>query len=116
MRKKYLIVLVPLALLGAFVVFYHFFGNADVRTPPCVANLELLRIEKGNWMRMDDKTTNDIPTWEEIDQIISPSTLLQWSNGRPVCPDGGVYTLHRGGDLPTCSIGGPRHALPVANQ
>jgi hypothetical protein len=53
------------------------------------------------------------------DRINFPNDLMpylgHWNDGKiPPCPSGGVYTLKKVGDLPTCSLGTnitPAHVL-----
>jgi hypothetical protein len=73
----------------------------------CKDNLFSIQIFKAEWASERNKSTNDVPTWNEL----RPYFEEKWSNGIPVCPDGGSYTLNRVGEQPTCSIGGRRHSL-----
>ena len=50
------------------------------------------------WMREKVKTTNDIPTDSDI------FGTNQYLRFKPTCGLGGVYTLGRVGERPTCSI------------
>jgi hypothetical protein len=75
---------------------------------PCVNNLRQLDGAKQRWELENRKTANDVPTWEDL----RPYFPDWWTNGRPVCPEGGTYTLGRVGESPRCSIGGPEHTLP----
>ena len=70
----------------------------------CVDNLRELATCKEQWARQYGKTSNDIPTWNDI-RVFTKVTL--------VCPEGGTYTLGRLGESPTCSVGGPGHTLPA---
>src|SRR5438445_325869 len=72
----------------------------------CVDNLRNIQICKELWAANKSKTTNDIPTWDDL-QVFFPD---RWSNSIPVCPAGGSYKINRVGDQPTCSIGGPEHS------
>jgi hypothetical protein len=76
------------------------------RISPCNKNLYELQIMKYAWKAEQGKTTNDIPTWEDLWDQFAP----KWSNG-PICPAGGSYTLNRVGEPPTCSIGGGGHSM-----
>ena len=69
----------------------------------CIAALKAIDGAKQTWALEFHKTTNDVPTWAELTEAI----LGQ----RPECPNGGVYTIDRVGEYPTCSIGGSSHAL-----
>jgi hypothetical protein len=71
---------------------------------------------KEQWALEQSKTTNDTPTWSDLSPYIywSGFTNRWFTNGIPVCPEGGIYTLGRVGELPTCSLGDkkPNHKLP----
>jgi hypothetical protein len=49
--------------------------------------------------------TNDVP---KDDKRIGRGPELKM----PKCPNGGVYIVGKLGELPKCSIGGPRHTFP----
>ncbi len=68
----------------------------------CVNNLLRLDGVKDQWRLENHKTTNDVPTWED---------LLPYLRKKPICPQGGTYILGRVGEPPRCSLGGT-HALP----
>jgi hypothetical protein len=65
----------------------------------------LIDAAKQTWASKENKTTNDVPTWDDL----KPYLRIQ---GLPKCPDGGIYTIGRLDEMPRCSIGGPRHSLP----
>ncbi len=73
----------------------------------CTNNIRQLQSLKDAWAIEHHKTTNDIPTWEDIRPYLPQSERERG----PTCPRGGTYALGRVGDLPTCSIGGPDHTL-----
>jgi hypothetical protein len=88
---------IALALLPAFI---------RARTTPaknaCVNNLRQLDGAKQQWELENHKSTNDVPTLEDL----RPYLL------RPlVCPQGGTYLPGRVGEPPRCSVGGS-HTLP----
>lgn len=70
----------------------------------CVDNLRLLANAKLRWSLAQNKSANDVPTWDDLQ-----TTLKQ----KPACPGGGTYTLERVGAAPICSLGGPDHTLPA---
>ncbi len=85
-------------------------GLISCRQPnflPCVDNLRNLDLLKRNWANDDNKTTNDVPSWDDL----RPYFPSRWSNNIPICPGGGTYRLGRVGEPPTCSIGGPEHSI-----
>src|SRR5215510_699831 len=64
----------------------------------------LLRIDgaKRQWQSEYKKTTNDVPTWEDL------RPFFKWdSTNVPTCGEGGIYILGRIGVPPRCSVGGP---------
>jgi hypothetical protein len=75
---------------------------------PCVNNLRVISGAKDSWALEKNKTTNDTPTWNDL----RPFLPDRWTNGPPICPQGGTYTIGRVGEPPTCSIGGRWHAIP----
>ena len=81
---------------------------------PCVDNLHQIQSSKLNWMGENRKTTNDTPTWTELKPQLSCCTnRYGWSNGLPVCPNGGTYAIGRVGEPATCSVGGRMHSLSL---
>ncbi len=83
---------------------------------PCINRLRLIEGAKEEWAIEQGKTTNDTPTWPDLfPYIYLPSFTNNWfTNGVPVCPEGGTYTLGRVGVQPICSLGDkePNHKLP----
>ena len=101
------------AVLGVFLISVVMVLPAFIRarstpaTNACVNNLRQIEGAKEQWSLEYNKTTNDIPSWDDIRPYYGRETrgeLLQ-------CPQGGTYTLGRVGQEPTCSIGG-FHSLP----
>ena len=77
----------------------------DRRTSPtneCINNLRAIDAAKQEWAIEKNKTTNDIPTWDNI----LPYLGHYWTNHAPICPSGGKYTIGKVGEPPKCSIGG----------
>jgi hypothetical protein len=118
MNKKFIIVAtLTIAVFG--IVFLsnnvkRWLAETDLKaSAPCVNRLAVISGCKAQWALEHQKTTNDVPTWEDIRPYLPNKwTNSDWTNGQPRCPDGGTYTLGRVGEPPTCSIGGPRHSLP----
>jgi len=73
----------------------------------CVLNLRQIQICKELWADNQGKTTNDVPSWNDLSPYFPDP---KWSNGIPTCPAGGTYKIGRVGEQPTCSIGGPEHS------
>lgn len=116
MSKKFLIAIVAVALLGVLAVVVipaDFRASFQPSEAPCVGRLMQIDSAKQEWELEHSKSTNDVPTWDELYPYLSSSFTDRWfTNGTPVCPEGGTYTLGRVGVHPTCSIGGPRHSYP----
>lgn len=80
---------------------------------PCEYNLQVIEICKSNWKTVNNKTASDVPSWDDLRSELRPyADRYGWTNGMPVCPDGGTYIIGRVDERPRCSIGGPRHSLP----
>ena len=86
------------AVLAGFIL-----GRSRPSAAPCVKNLIELDAAKQQWAMEYDKTTNDVPTLEE---------LRPYLKAMVVCPKGGTYAPGRVGEPPRCSIGGPLHTMP----
>ena len=61
----------------------------------CMNHLIQIDGAKQQWKMEHQKTDADIPTWEGFKPYIA---------GRLKCPAGGVYTIGKVGELPSCSI------------
>src|SRR5206468_12057348 len=105
-----------LIMLTLFAVAIPSFIRARRTTagwPRCVHNLMQIDSTKDLWMKDNGKTTNDLPTWEDLRPYFQDWFVKEWgTNGRPICPAGGTYILGRAGEPPRCSIGGPEHTSP----
>ena len=79
-------------------------ARTDVSRRPCIYILRCIDDATQTWALDNGKSTNDIPTWEDVRHYLS-------RDGKgPTCPQGGKYTLGRKGTPPTCSY--PGHRLP----
>ncbi|HEY5232197.1 MAG TPA: hypothetical protein VIK35_01505 [Verrucomicrobiae bacterium] len=87
----------------------------------CINNLRVIDVAKNEWALINNKTTNDTPTWEDIKRYIQdeerdkPYMKIDPKSNLPKCPSGGTYTIGKVGELPTCSLGTtvtPAHVLP----
>ena len=85
-------------------------SRATSNTMPCLNNLRIISSAKNQWALDHNKTDHDTPTWNDI----RPYFPSRWTNGEPICPAGGTYTIGRLDENPTCSIGDhePGHKLP----
>ena len=89
-------------------------GNGKgVGRAPCVYNLEALQECKWHWAFFCGLPATNVLTLPQLEQIISERTqsFQLMSNGLPVCPLGGKYSLNAIWDEPTCSIGGYEHRI-----
>ena len=99
-----LVLIVVLALsIGWFIHARSMSAYASCRT-------QLLQIDtaKQNWGLEHNKTTNDIPSWDDIHPYLPRGKV---DHEIPVCPQNGTYTIGRIGEPPKCSIGGEGHSL-----
>ena len=105
----------PGCLAAAVLIALGIFGceRRSSKIPPCHELLVLTDLAKHDWAADESKTSNDIPTWDDLRPYFPDwaTNLVVWTNGRPVCPDGGTYTIGRVGEPPRCSIGGYSHAV-----
>jgi hypothetical protein len=112
MKPKRIILFVAIFVLAivAFVLLLPNFlilGVNNVSSSnACINNLRIIDSAKDQWALEHGKTSNDIPTWDDVRPYLGRLP----SNNIPVCPSGGTYTLGRVGSPPTCSIGG-EHSL-----
>lgn len=114
MSKTFIIVLAAIAAVVLAVGIPNFIRARNTpSSAPCVNRLMQIDSAKQEWALENGKTSNDVPTWGDIYPYLSSSFTNRWfTNGTPVCPEGGTYTLGRVGVHPTCTIGGPRHSYP----
>ena len=76
-------------------------------TDACINNLRTIDFGKRQWAMENGKTTNDVPTWEDLRPYVGD---FGSKHKDITCPAGGTYTIGRVGEKPTCSIA--RHKLP----
>jgi hypothetical protein len=86
----------------------------------CINNLREIDGAKDQWMLKHNAKTNDIVTLNDIKPFLVPYgepndfIKLDANGNLPKCPAGGIYTIGRIGEPPTCSLGttvDPRHIL-----
>jgi hypothetical protein len=112
--KKLVVILGLLALAGVIAVvagprICHGFYQSRCSNQPvssCLNNLRFLDGMKQLWALEKHKGTNDTPTMADL----APYMGDQARNCNTSCPLGGVYSLRRVGEEPTCSLKG--HQLP----
>ena|SRR6188474_2840045 len=98
MIKALLIMILAIGMIGC--------ERRTAKISRCMDNLRKVQICKDLWAANESKTTNDVPSWDDL-QFYFPQA---WSNSTPKCPVGGSYKVNRVGEQPTCSIGGPEHS------
>jgi hypothetical protein len=79
----------------------------------CEYNLLVIDICKENWKVDHDKPADYVLTLDDLREEFRPyAERYGWTNGVPICPDGGIYTVGRIGERPRCSIVGRGHSRP----
>jgi hypothetical protein len=110
-REKLIVVAVVavyLFLLCAVVLPNFIRARSTSAQNACINNLRQIDGAKQQWA-LENNITNDAkPSWANVQPYMG-----RGSQGEsPKCPQGGTYILGRLSELPSCSIGGPRHTLP----
>ncbi len=99
------IVLIPLvavpAVLAGVTLPALAKAKSKAQTINCINNLKQIELAKKMWANDNNKSDDDVPTWQDLKQYL-PGTKLK-------CPDGGTYRINKVGAKPTCSV--PGHAL-----
>jgi type II secretory pathway pseudopilin PulG len=75
----------------------------------CINYLSQINSAKQRWASDHKKTANDIPTWDDLTPYLG-----RGDSERLKCPQGGIYTIGKVGEYPTCSLGTnvvPAHVL-----
>jgi hypothetical protein len=86
----------------------------------CINNLRQIDIAKNQWALEHNAKSNDVVTINDIRPYIerernNPYIKLDAKGNLPKCPSGGIYTIGKIGEPPTCSLGTnviPAHVLP----
>ena len=102
MKVQVVITGVVVLLIGFFVVWPPRARKGGKPTP-CFSNLRDIQQAKQTWALDERKMTNDVPTDKDL---FGPDKALI---NKPLCPNGGVYTLGAVGERPRCSV--PGHSL-----
>ena len=114
--------IVVIAVVG-FFYFVFIDGGYTRRTSPynaCINNLRELDAAKEKWVLEHNAKTNDLVTLDDIKRYLPPYgepngyIKLDAKGNLPRCPAGGVYSIGKVGEFPTCSIGTtvtPPHVL-----
>ena len=118
MSKTIKLGILVIILLGGLFLFKNakqwFAGSFQRAAAPCVNRLRAINSAKELWALQNSKKAGEQVKWDDI-RIYLPDSWTNssdWTNGMPVCLEGGSYILGRIGEAPTCSIGGSRHTLP----
>jgi hypothetical protein len=105
-KPKIMIAIASAAGVLVLVGFTRWLGGRTC----CLCELEQINGAKDAWSIQYHKTTNDTPTWADLQPIVFPGRTNRPLDFR--CPKGGTYKIGRVGEPPTCSIGGFGHSLP----
>jgi hypothetical protein len=76
----------------------------------CINDLQQLDAAKNEWALEHNAKSNDVVTINDIRPYIerernNPYIKLDAKGNLPKCPSGGVYTIGKVGESPTCSLG-----------
>ena len=93
--------LLALALLASVLALTSGCGRTSGSS--CICNLKQIDGAKATWALENGKKNSDIPTESDL------FGLTNYIRDKPICPEGGIYTLGRVDDPPRCSI--PEHDL-----
>ena len=79
--------------------------------PSCLVNLRFIDGAKDQWALERNRSTNAVPTWDDIYPYLYPHIKPGEKYPRLDCPKRGTYDIGRAFGTATCSIGGPEHTL-----
>jgi len=103
-KKGRSLIALTICFLAVFVVAFVIPGFIAARlvrsSNACVNNLRVIAGAKEQWA-LENGKTNGIVTWADIKPYMGRGP----EGSLPICPQGGVYTIGRLGEDPTCSIG-----------
>jgi general secretion pathway protein G len=111
---------VVVCLLGLFAFVAIPNHVSDGRNGPggksnaCINNLRQIDAAKNEWALEHDSKSNDIRPYIERERN-NPFIKLDAKGNLPKCPSGGIYSIGKIGEPPTCSLGTtvtPAHVLP----
>jgi len=101
-------------LFGSLVVGLPVFIKARSSSSVCACINNLRQIDAAaNQFALEHSLTNGAPIHFPND--LTPYIKLNSAGKIPGCPQGGIYSIQRVGDTPTCSLGSnvtPGHYLP----
>jgi competence protein ComGC len=105
---KNVLVAIPVIVLLLVIAIPNFIKpRGTISRNACANNLFVIQAAKKHWALEKQKTTNDVPTWEDLLPYLDHGHM----DGPPTCPSGGVYTIGKAGEPVKCSIGGVGHTL-----
>jgi len=117
----YSIITIVVVCFLVFVAIHN--GVGEPRTSPanaCINNLREIDAAKERWTQEHNAKPNDFVTLDEIKPYLVPYgqpngyIRLDDNGNLPKCPSGGVYTIGKVGEPPTCSLSNtitPFHVL-----
>jgi len=91
-------------LLAAIAAPAYKQARANARAKTCLNNLRIIQGAKTCWALENKKAAGDPVDWNDIADYLRQGV-------KPVCPDGGAYTIGVVGADASCSL--PGHALPA---
>jgi hypothetical protein len=106
-RTKTIIAVLAVCIFAGWTI-PHFIRARSNKDGHCIYNLRRIDAAKKEWALDYNKTNGAVVAWNDLIPYLWPPDI-------PVCPDGGVYTIGKAGEKPTCSIGGKEHTLPDSN-
>jgi len=118
MYKRYYIIIFILIIVVSGVILgtYKWFKlRASSSIAPCVNRLRIIESAKEQWS-LNNLNTDPMMDldWKDIRPYLPDTwTNKNWVNGRPLCPEGGMYSLGKLGEPPKCSIGGEKHSILI---
>jgi hypothetical protein len=98
--------MVALVVVGAIGLRWFIDARSTAAQNSCINYLRQIDGAKQQWAYENRKTTNDVPTWEDIRPYLGYPSYA----ARLHCPLGGTYTIGRVGEPPRCSY--PGHSIP----
>ena len=97
-KKKFVIFGIPIfCLLGVMAIPNLIRPRVTTSKISCLDQLRMIDGMKNQWALEHQKTTNDVPTWDDLRGYVTARLPLK-------CPDGGFYTIGRVGVMPSCSL------------
>jgi hypothetical protein len=97
------VVLVPIGIAIVLPSLEH--THVQTYRAVCISNLRALQEAKRKWAEANHGGPGDIPA---EDDLYGTNRFLQF---KPVCPDGGTYTIGAVNEKPKCSLADKGHKL-----